>query len=274
MKKQSFYSVLTDAVNEFRAKGFTSAANLEMWVEKIRQAAKDSLTPEEVLEKALLDTFGGIYRKLVERGQILRLHPGVSRYTLARVKPRLRAELDRRMMVSRNLIRLNREQMIEETVQRFSGWASSVPAGGSRAAGMKDTKDDIRKSLASLPFRERRVHIDQGMKFTSALNDIVAVDGGAIAARWHSQWRRPGYQFRPDHKERDGKVYAIRGNWAFEKGLMQVGPNGYTDQITGAGEEIFCSCYYEYIYSLDDLPEDMITAKGRESMEKVRDYGK
>jgi len=264
--KHSFYSVLSDAVNEFRAQGFKSDAQLEEWVKKIRQAAADSLVPEKVMEQTLRDTFGSVYERLIERAEILRSMPGVSRYTLAKVKPKLRAELDRRMMASRNLIKLNRAAMIEKTTQRFSGWATSIPAGGSCAVDVKDTKDDIRKALSSMPFVERRVHIDQAMKFTSALNEIVAVDGGAIAAMWHSQWRRRGYDYREDHKERDGKVYAVRGNWAIEKGFMKAGPNGYTDQITKPGEEVFCSCSYTFIFSLPKLLKvapDMLTEKGR-----------
>ncbi len=109
--------------------------------------------------------------------------------------------------------------------------------------------------------------IDQGHKFVSALNDIVAVEGGAIAGKWRSHWKQAGYDYRPDHKERDEKYYAIRGNWALEKGLMNKG-EGYTDDITQPGQEIFCRCAYVYIYSLQKLPEDMLTKKGKELLAK------
>ena len=94
------------------------------------------------------------------------------------------------------------------------------------------------------------------------INNLIAVEGGAIAARWHSKWRQPGYQYREDHKERDGKIWAIRGNWAIEKGLMKPGPNGYTDEITMVNEEPFCDCSYVYLYTLRALPDTMLTAKG------------
>jgi hypothetical protein len=160
--------------------------------------------------------------------------------------------------------------MIEKTAQRFAGWASSVPAGGSRAVEVKDVKDNIRKALTSLPFEERRCIIDQSAKFVSALNDVIATDGGAIAGRWHSQWRRRGYSYREDHKERDQKVYAIRGNWALQKGLMKPGQDGYTDQITKPAEEVYCGCSYQFLYNLRDLPESMVTARGRESLTEAR----
>ena len=266
----TFFETVTAAIKDFEENGFDSVERLAYWTDRIRQAAVASLVPEHVLEDTLKKTLSGIYRRMVDDGQILKTHLGVSRFTVDRLKPRLRTELDRRMMVSRSLIKLHREQMIEKTAQRFAGWASSVPAGGSRAVEVKDVKDNIRKALTSLPFEERRCIIDQSAKFVSALNDVIATDGGAIAGRWHSQWRRRGYSYRVDHKERDQKVYAIRGNWALEKGLMKAGPDGYTDQITKPAEEVYCGCSYQFLYNLRDLPESMITARGRESLTEAR----
>jgi len=267
---QSFYQTISEAIREFESFGFDSVERLNYWVEKIRHAAAQTLTPESVLNEELTRVLMGTYKRLIDDGQILKSHPGVPRFTVERLKPKLQAELDRRLMVSRNLIKLNRQQMVEKTTQRFAGWASSVPAGGSRAIETKDVKENIRKALTSLPFEEKRCVIDQGMKFVSSLNDVIATDGGAIAGKWASQWRRRGYSYREDHKERDQKVYAIRGNWAIEKGLMKAGPDGYTDQITKPGEEVFCSCSYQYLYNLHDLPSEMITRKGEESLAEVR----
>lgn len=266
----TFFETVTAAIKDFEENGFDSVERLQYWTDQIRKAAADSLTPAYVLEDTLNKSLRSIYKKMITDGQIVRTHVGISRFTIERVSPKLRDELERRMMVSRSLIKLNREAMIEKTTQRFAGWASSVPVGGSRAVEVKDVKDNIRKALTSLPFEERRCIIDQSAKFVSSLNDIIATDGGAIAGRWHSQWRRRGYSYRVDHKERDQKVYAIRGNWAIEKGFMKAGPDGYTDQITKPGEEVFCSCSYQFLYNIRDLPDDMVTAKGRESLADAR----
>jgi hypothetical protein len=266
----TFFETVSAAIRDFEENGFDSVERLTYWTDRIRQAAIASLVPEHVLEDTLKQTLSSIYKRMIDDGQIIKTHIGVPRFTIDRLKPRLRTELDRRMMISRSLIKLNREQMVDKTVQRFAGWASSVPAGGSRAVEVKDVKDNIRKALTSLPFEERRCIIDQSSKFVSSLNDIIAVDGGAIAGRWHSQWRRRGYAYRPDHKERDQKVYAIRDNWALEKGLMKAGPDGYTDQITKPAEEVYCGCSYQFLYNIRDLPDDMVTAKGRESLAEAR----
>lgn len=112
--------------------------------------------------------------------------------------------------------------------------------------------------------------IDQGHKFVSALNDLVATDGGAIAARWSSNWRQPGYHYRKDHKERDGEIYLIRGSWAQAKGLVKPGKAGYVDQTTRPGEEVYCRCDYVYLYNVSDLPAEMLTEKGKSELARVK----
>ena len=94
----------------------------------------------------------------------------------------------------------------------------------------------------------------------SNINEIVAVDNGAIAARWHSHWRQAGYNYRKDHKERDDNVYVIRGSWAHEKGYIKP-IHGYTDEITSPGEEVFCRCNYVYLYHLRQV-KHLLTKKG------------
>lgn len=268
--RTDFYRTITQAVADLTEHGFDSAERVQYWIQQIRAAAYASMTPTHVLEEQLAATFRGIYQRQIERGGILKQHPGVGRFTLERVKPRLRAELDRRLMASRELIKLNRAAAIEKTTQRFSGWATSIPAGGTDAADKVEVKATVRKALAQLPFEERRVAVDQGHKFVANLNNILAVDGGALAAEWHSHWRQANYNYRRDHKERDEHIYVIRGNWALAKGLMKMDGHGYTDEITAPGEEVFCRCSYRYIYSLRSLPPGMVTEKGRAELERVR----
>ena len=128
---------------------------------------------------------------------------------------------------------------------------------------------DLSKAAQQFRFETRRREIDQGHKLTAAIDDIIGRQSGAIAAEWISSWRRMNYDYRKDHKDRDEKVYAIRGNWAIEKGLMNKG-DGYTDEMTMPGEEVSCQCRYKYINSLSQLPESMLTKKGKEHIEQVR----
>ncbi|HUZ34247.1 MAG TPA: hypothetical protein VMV19_19400 [Xanthobacteraceae bacterium] len=265
-----FNQVLAQAVSDIAQHGFDSAERLTYWIKRLRQAAVASLIPEAILHARLSDMLRSLYRRNIDSGGLLERHPGIGRFTVDKVAPQLRAELDRRVMASANLIKLNRDRAIEQTLQRFSGWASSVPTGGSKAADKRETRTEIRKSLSQLPFEERRVLIDQGQKFTAALSETLALGGNAIAGIWHSRFRQAGYNYREDHKERDGNLYIVRGNWAMERGLMKLAGAQYMDEITKPGEEVFCRCSYQFVYALRDLPDAMRTKKGREALSAAR----
>jgi len=270
-KTLNFYEVVTLAVRDISKHGYDSQQRVDFWMAEIAEAAARDMTSPQVIQATLNSAMQGLYTRLIERGGILKQHPGVSRFTLEKVKPALRSELDRRIMASAQLIKLNREASIQKTLQRFSGWATSIPAGGSDAVDKNETKDNIKKSLKQLPFEERRVIIDQSHKLISSLSDILARDGGALAGEWHSHWRQVNYDYRRDHKERDMHVYAVRDNWALKQGLMKAGSDGYSDDITTPGEEIFCRCFYRFIYNLRDLPENMITAKGKTALQEAKE---
>lgn len=250
--------------------GYDSVERVNYWIDELRKAAEASLVSPWKREEMLKDALSSIYRKLVEKGGFATYHKNIPRFTIDKLRPQLRPILGRFMASSLDLIKDNREAVIAKMEQRFRGWATSVPAGGTRAADKVEVKTGIRKSLAQLPFEERRVLIDQGHKLVANINETIAVGGNAIAGIWHSHWRQPNYDYREDHKERDLNVFAIRGNWALERGLMKPGSAGYYDEVTRVGEEPFCRCYMTWIYNLRDLPADMITAKGKAALDEVR----
>ena len=261
MARNTFYDTLTAAINDIAEHGYDSAERVAYWTEQIRKAAQASMRTSAQMQEMLRQALSAVYNKFVFKGGALKLHPGVGRFTLEKVAPLLRAELDRRIMASASLIKLNREEVMEKTLRRFQGWSTSIPPGGSAEPD---------KGLASLPFVERRVLIDQGRKLGAAINATVAEGGGAIAGIWRSNFRQPGYDYREDHKERDNQVYLVRGSWAQERGLVKVGTAGYIDDITQPAEEPFCRCRYIYLYHLRQMPDEMITAKGRTELEKVK----
>lgn len=270
MAYQSLFEVVTEAINDVSAHGFDSAERIAYWQQRIKEAAERQMLSPAQMEELLRGSLGAVYKRLVEDYGLLKMHPGVSRFTVDKLRPQLRAELQRRIMASADLIKLNRQQAIAKTLQRFSGWASSIPAGGSDVVDKRDEKANVRKAITALPFEARRVVIDQGHKMAASLNETVARGSGAIAVEWKSRWRQPGYNYREDHKERDGNVYLLRNSWALEKGLVKVGPAGYYEEITAVGEEPFCRCNGVYYTSIRSLPDDMITAKGHAELERVR----
>lgn len=250
--------------------GFDSQERIERWLTELRSAAERSLVPEAVLTRTLRSTLERVFDRTTRDDYLLKRHPGVSTFTIQQIKPKLQMELRRRILASASLIKLNRESSVQRTLQRFAGWASSIPAGGSALPERREAKEQIRRGIAGLPFEERRVIIDQGHKLVSAINDIVATDGGAIAAVWHSHWRESNYNYRASHKERDGVVYLVRGCWALRQGLMKPDGHQYLDEVTQPGQEPFCRCFCSYLYTLRDLPPDMLTVKGRAALAHAR----
>jgi hypothetical protein len=231
-------------------------------------------------------------------GSSVKLSAGVSRFTLEHVKPHLRGELNRRIMgmaeASADLIGSDREAVIEATLQRFAGWITPMPrdtsskltslpglwvtrvrswlsGGRQRSAEMMYSRE-LPSELVDAPFEERwrLVMIDQGHKFSSALSEILAKDGGAIAMKWQSSPREQNYSSRPDHEERDSVIYTIRDNWALNRGFMKSGAAGYYDEITSIGSEPMCRCNAIWLYNLRDLPDEMLTPKGRAGLEDAR----
>lgn len=266
----TFAQTVNAAINDTIEFGYESEERLQYWMDAIRTAALAEMVPEAMLDEQLRRVLTSTYERLVEKGGVLQRHEGIARYTIDRIRPDLRAELDRRIMASANLIKLNREEAINNTLRRFQGWATSIPAGGTDAANKRETRQDVRKALASLPYAERRVLIDQGHKLSSAISDIVAQDQGAIGARWRSHYRQRGYAYREEHKERDGIVYAVRASWAVQNRLIKAGPQEYYEDHEKAGQLIFCRCWIDWVYTLRDMPADMLTEKGKIALAAAR----
>ena len=266
-RKAGFYEVITEAINDILEHGFDSQARVDEWVAKIARAALTAMIPDDRLDEYVREMLTSVFHRATKPGKLARVHPGVGEFTVERIRPQLRAGLDRRIMASAKLIRLNREEAISNTLRRFSGWASSVPAGGTDVAKRAEVKAQVRRGISGLSFIERRCLTDQSMKLVAAINQIVAEDAGAIALIWHHvDEGPPAYDARPQHVARDGKIFVLRDNWALKAGLMKLAGRQYYDQVTAVGEEVNCRCWAESLLTLRDLPADMLTAAGREKL--------
>lgn len=253
-------AILTEAVSEFATYGYTDAHQLDYWLGELRAAIEG--IKQKPAHQIASDALMAQFKRAVRPGSAAKYHRDIPTFGIEKVDPQLRPILQARILVSADLIKLNRAQAYEITMRRFAGWASSQPVGGG-PVDKRDVKMRIGRALQDSDFVARRMLIDQGAKLTAAVHKTIADGNGAIAVVWHSQWRQPGYNYRPDHKERDGKIYLLRNSWAHEQGLVKPGANGYYDDITHVAQEVFCQCSAIFLYSLKKLPSDMLTAKGR-----------
>ena len=264
MSLSTFSQVLSRAVRDIAERGYTDAERIERWTAEIRRAALAELGPDERAEFASNFSLDAIFKRLFDRGKITDYVPGVTRYTLEIVKPKARAELDRRILASADLIKLRRRESIEGTLARFAGWSTSIPPGGANVIDLREVRANIAKPLAREKYERRRVLIDQGHKLLANVNHIVATEAGAIAGEWHDHGEHdPSYDARKTHMARARKIYLMRGSWALERKYIKP-LHGYMDEITAPGEEVSCKCFYRYIASLRRLPDEFLTDKGRE----------
>jgi hypothetical protein len=257
----SFRATLDAALRYFALNGYASQEALDGWLLRLRQAAERDLGDPDRVDDAVRVAMEQVYRRLVDSGKIERFVPGVPRYTVDQFRPRMREELDRRILSASGLIRFNRAEAVDSTLRRFAGWATSVPAGGG-PVDLTEAKVLMAKDLRKYRYHRRLVQNDQGHKLVANVAEIAATGAGAIAGRWNSHFRDASYDFRQAHKERDGVYYVVRGSWADEQGLISH-PDGYTDEITAPGQEVNCRCWYTWVTSPRNLPGAMLTAKGR-----------
>jgi hypothetical protein len=256
--------LLTEAFDYFEVNGFEDSEQVREWMGKIERAVRESMTPQVELDRLLKLQFKRMFDRAVTNP------PGVSRFTVQKLQPSLRALLDKRLVASMNLIKLNRDEMIGATLRRFAGWMSSIPEADRHRFDRAKLREELGKPLKSLPWAERRVMIDQGHKLVASVNATIAEGGGAIAGRWFSHWKQVNYNYRDSHKERDGKVYMLRNSWAVKDGLVKKGPNPWSDEITQPAEEPFCRCKLVYLYHLRQLPVECLTSKGMDAMDRAK----
>lgn len=239
--KPNYYQVLAAALADFEIHGFDSQERLDHWLDELEEAARGSWVDEETIKRDLVKHLHTVLDRTLKGRQFSKAHAGLQPFRLQHIKPKLHAELQNRIIASTNLIKLNRAESIARARARLAGWMSSIPPGGKTGEDFKESTKTVRRGIAGETFIERRVIIDQGHKLNAAINDIVAVDGGAIIATWrHVHRGLPSYHPRPEHVARDGKVFVIPGNWALKEGLMKPAGHQFTDEIEQPGEFVYC----------------------------------
>ena len=259
--------LLLEALKQFSERGYTSESELQQWLTRLHAALEFELPSDAETRKELAQALEVIFKRDVIRGGVQKRVEGVSRYTLDRIAPSLRAELDRRIFAGIDLIVLNKEAATQKTLQRFAGWVSSVPRGlGIPEPNTRSVASDILKPIAQLKYEKRRVAIDQGHKLSAAVSHVVAMGNGAIAGTWHDRGVEDrNYDARPEHLARSGKLFLVKGSWAMEQGLIKKGGLEYYDDLPDQAATLpFCSCYVTLVTSPRSLPPELLTVKGRE----------
>jgi len=161
---------------------------------------------------------------------------------------------------------------IAELRKSIESFLLSIPVGGTTDKALNRVVADIKREIKYIFRWDRLFYTYKAVSLSSEIEYIFKLEGNPIAAIWHHNPLdgQGEYQKTYDHKELAGRVYAVRGNWALEKGLMCAGPNGYLDEITRPNQDIGCMCWLEWLYSLRGLPHYMMTPKGEAELARVK----
>ena len=257
----TFFQVLTLAIADMVSHGFDSASRVEHWIFEIKKSLKTQVLPprdlEQMVYRALTNTFERTLR--THRGR----HALTNKVIVSQMTPQLRTEMNKRMMATMQLLQASRDETLAKVVRNFTGWATSIPEGGTAQAKQREEKARIRRILTRIPNQEKRIILDQSYKLKTAMDDLIAKESGAIAAKWYDRGEHDiTYDARKLHLDRSGTIFTIRNSWAHQQGLIKA-PNGYTDDFEMVGEFPFCKCHYEYFYRIEDLPKQFLTVTAK-----------
>jgi hypothetical protein len=146
-----------------------------------------------------------------------------------------------------------------------------VPVGGSKDKSANAKITGIKQKLRSLTQWTKLFYIYKASSLAQEISHIFAVEEGALAVIWHYNKRDEEGEYRKsyNHTGLNLKTYAIRDNSAMKKGLMQCGAAGYYDGIVRPAQEVGCCCAAQYVYNVSSLPDDMLTAWGKQELRRV-----
>jgi hypothetical protein len=274
-KKLSYNQIVNKALQELSQSGLNDPVQVAQWAERLRAAADGSFKPLNQVKTDVTKYFTTIYNRATRPRKPPRVTKSapqqtiIRRYDRSNLSKEAKLELDRRIVSSIALIKLNREISAASAAKTLIGWHSSItPEGESHT---KVPVSTVAKDLKRIPYEENRVIIDQGHKLVASLHDIVSRNSGAIAAIWHSHAHQIGYDSRPEHAARQDAIFIIRGSWADKEGLIKPAQSpGYTDQVEAPAEFPFCRCHYQYVFNLQDLPRSMLTQKAIDFLSNKR----
>lgn len=204
------------------------------------------------------------FQSQVDNGNINKRHD-LAPYVIAALYYLLRDERDNRILSTKRLVDMRRNEVKDTVMRRFVGWASSIPVTR-KITNKQEIVNFISGPIRELPKHEKTIVDDQSRKMVSNMDAIVAREAKAIGYYWHSQFRTPGYNYRPEHKhlDLDGKFIIFKDSWAYKDGYVKRGNEIFQDDIEQPGELPNCKCVAKYVYTLNAIPPDCLTIKGLE----------
>ena len=169
----SFQKLLREAAKHFTTSGYTSQSDINHWRVRLLTAAEQHLDPEGARE-TIRRTLGKAFFKAIGEGRVAKRHGSVHKFTIDRLEPKLKDELERRMYAAQELLDGDKRATLERIHNRFLGLATAGANPGEAQAAASAIGKAARDSRA----QERMVAVDQTKKMVATLDEIIAKDGG------------------------------------------------------------------------------------------------
>ena len=272
--------IVASAITDIAVNGYNSEVNISRWLMQIQNALRNYTanlpTARSLVERSMTASFNQHFfdKKGNPTPKFLQLNRGIDAFTLQHLKPKAQSKLQERIVQNAQLIVLDRDAAVADTLKRFQGWTIGQVSAKQllTKVQVKEQAKLIIKPIGNAPstFIPRRRIIDQNMKMCASVNDLIADDGGALAMTWHQNWsanpRDKGTSEKTNHKQFNGKTYIRRESWAVKEGLLKSGDLPYLEDLgTMPAHEVYCGCTGSYDYSLTALYRirpDAFTQKG------------
>lgn len=164
------------------------------------------------------------------------------------------------------------DQQLSELNFILNDFLEKIPIGGTKDKKIKSHIALIKKELRQIVRWEKQFYVYKASAFLAEVKYIFSLQEGPIAAVWRYSWLDEQGEYRKnyDHKILNGKIYAVRDNWAMKEGLMISSEKEFVGDIVRPAQEVGCMCNLQWIYNLRQLPNEMMTQKGRSELERVR----
>lgn len=202
---------------------------------------------------------------------------GLKGWRLHRLRDKLRKALRERITTSLLLIKTQNESQMKKLSSRFLGWLTTPKENRKSARETMQASKLVKKNDKHF----RMILGDQTRKLLNNFDNIVAEEYKALGFFWKTRRDdrvvgKPGgknpkpSELHGDHYSRQDKFYFFHKNWAIEKGLINTKHKDFAwaDFDDGMpGQPINCRCYAYNIYELEDVPESLLTEKGKKYLE-------
>ncbi|MEY3760473.1 MAG: hypothetical protein RIR39_1964 [Pseudomonadota bacterium] len=232
------------------------------WLTRLQSILSNTSNPAGVREY-VTGKLAPKFNRYFRLDNLKKAHKGIEPFTLKELSGGAQSILQETIRKNVDKIVLSKESAELLTMNRFSSWILS----GDDSQHLSKLEAHIKKPINNTDYENRRLLNDQGHKMIAAVNESIALDGGAIAMQWHQNYT---HDPRVTHKRLNGKIYILKDSQPVRDGLLKSGDNPYLEDLgTMPALEVNCTCSGVYFYNLLALYRQYPSAFTKKGLEVV-----